>query len=205
MKQTSGESLSPGARASRPPFHPKTQNNAFWGPRPWGRGRPARSIRALLLLIAGALLANYSGAAFCQAQAQEPSPAVVRVTTRLTELNVIVQDKHGAPVGGLTREDFTLLDDGAEGGRGASQRASSEQHPIFAAPRDDEKTYCAAGARASRPPSSFQSSPPRPFWAPRNDEKAVWSAAACCRFCARSAAADCRANCEFAPKQASAL
>jgi VWFA-related protein len=39
-------------------------------------------------------------------------PAVLRSTTRLVEVNVIVQDKQGAPVKGLTRGDFTVLDGG---------------------------------------------------------------------------------------------
>jgi VWFA-related protein len=39
---------------------------------------------------------------------------VLRATTRLVQVNVIVQDKKGEPVPGLTREDFTLLDSGKE-------------------------------------------------------------------------------------------
>lgn len=37
---------------------------------------------------------------------------MLRVTTRLIEVNVVAQDKKGQPVRDLTRDDFTLLDDG---------------------------------------------------------------------------------------------
>ena len=56
------------------------------------------------------------GAAGAAAQAQQsarqesPVPAL-RVTTRLVQANVVVTDKHGNPIGGLTKEDFSLLDD----------------------------------------------------------------------------------------------
>jgi VWFA-related protein len=38
------------------------------------------------------------------------STATLSVTTRLVQINVIVNDKHGDPVKGLTKEDFTLFD-----------------------------------------------------------------------------------------------
>jgi len=41
----------------------------------------------------------------------EPSP-VIRVTTRLVEVHVVVHDRKGKPVPGLTPEDFVLLDEG---------------------------------------------------------------------------------------------
>ena len=36
--------------------------------------------------------------------------APLRVTTRLVQINVIVNDKHGNPITGLTKDDFVLLD-----------------------------------------------------------------------------------------------
>lgn len=39
---------------------------------------------------------------------------MLRVTTRLVQVNVIVQDKKGEPVADLTREDFKLFDKGQE-------------------------------------------------------------------------------------------
>ena len=57
------------------------------------------------------------GAAGAAAQAQQsatrqesPTPAL-RVTTRLVQANVVVTDKHGNPIAGLTKDDFSLLDD----------------------------------------------------------------------------------------------
>jgi VWFA-related protein len=53
-------------------------------------------------------------------QAQDPqpasvqAPAVIRSTTRLVQLNVIVHNKKGDPVQGLKKEDFTVLDEGQE-------------------------------------------------------------------------------------------
>src|SRR5258708_16064318 len=45
--------------------------------------------------------------------AQENQP-VLRVTTRLVQVNVVVHDKHGEPVAGLTKDDFTLYEKGKE-------------------------------------------------------------------------------------------
>ncbi|MBI4874782.1 MAG: VWA domain-containing protein [Acidobacteria bacterium] len=46
--------------------------------------------------------------------AQEPVPPVLRVTTRLVQINVIVHDRKGQPVADLTKDDFVLLDQGRE-------------------------------------------------------------------------------------------
>jgi VWFA-related protein len=46
-----------------------------------------------------------------QVTAQNSGPAApLRVTTRLVQINVIVNDKHGNPITGLTKDDFVLLD-----------------------------------------------------------------------------------------------
>lgn len=39
-----------------------------------------------------------------------PAPAI-RATTRLIQVSVLVHDKHGTPVTGLTKDDFTILDE----------------------------------------------------------------------------------------------
>jgi len=44
---------------------------------------------------------------------QQP-PSALRVTTRLVEVNVIVQDRAGQPVSDLTRDDFVVLDKGRD-------------------------------------------------------------------------------------------
>lgn len=48
--------------------------------------------------------------------AATPSPTqpIVRVTTHLVQVNVIVQDKKGQPVTDLTKDDFIILDKGQE-------------------------------------------------------------------------------------------
>ena len=42
----------------------------------------------------------------------DQSPIVLRSSTRLVQLNVVVQGKKGEPVTGLTKDDFTVLDQG---------------------------------------------------------------------------------------------
>src|SRR6202035_4814711 len=54
------------------------------------------------------------------AHAQQSGPATttsvsapatrLRVTTRLVQVNAVVNDKHGKPITGLTKDDFELLD-----------------------------------------------------------------------------------------------
>ncbi|HEU0138369.1 MAG TPA: VWA domain-containing protein [Bryobacteraceae bacterium] len=41
-------------------------------------------------------------------------PPTIRVTTRIVQVSVIVQDSHGRPMRGLAREDFQLFDAGVE-------------------------------------------------------------------------------------------
>ncbi len=47
-----------------------------------------------------------------QARGQSSAaPTTLRATTRLVEISVVVQDKHGDPVTGLKKSDFVVLDD----------------------------------------------------------------------------------------------
>lgn len=72
----------------------------------------------LVSLSARAISAGQAAsAAEQQAQQQQPTSsqsaapaAPLRVTTRLVQINVIVNDKHGSPIIGLTKNDFFLLD-----------------------------------------------------------------------------------------------
>lgn len=48
------------------------------------------------------------------AGAQEPESSVIRVNSRLVQLSVLVRDKRGHPVRGLTSEDFQIFDNGHE-------------------------------------------------------------------------------------------
>ncbi len=71
---------------------------------------------------AKAVLSWALSASLAIAQTPAPQPAapgtadqpVIRVTTRLIELNVVAQDRHGNPVTDLTKEDFILKDAGKE-------------------------------------------------------------------------------------------
>jgi len=73
-----------------------------------------KRLRAFLWL----LLAQSATPLFAQSQAPQPTsaqaPAVIRSTTRLVQINAIVHNKKGAPVPGLKKEDFTILDQGQE-------------------------------------------------------------------------------------------
>jgi VWFA-related protein len=44
-------------------------------------------------------------------QTAEPTPQPFRATTRLVQVSVIVRDKHGNPITGLTKSDFVILDE----------------------------------------------------------------------------------------------
>jgi VWFA-related protein len=48
----------------------------------------------------------------CTALAQQPEETVLRVTTRLVQVSVVAHDRDGNPVRDLTRDDFTLTDNG---------------------------------------------------------------------------------------------
>jgi VWFA-related protein len=48
------------------------------------------------------------------AQTPQPTQPVIRVTTRLIQINVIAQDRKGHPVTDLTKDDFTLKDNGQD-------------------------------------------------------------------------------------------
>lgn len=89
----------------------------------WGTGRMWRisTVAAICLLIslaggrkarAGQSQSGSSVAVPAQEAngSQSPTGPVVRSTTRLVKLSVVVHDKHGNPITGLTKDDFTILD-----------------------------------------------------------------------------------------------
>jgi VWFA-related protein len=64
------------------------------------------------------LLAAGAGSSFAQTGGPvspgPQAPTILRSTTRLVQINVIVHNKKGEPVEGLKKEDFTVLDQGKE-------------------------------------------------------------------------------------------
>jgi len=83
--------------------------------------RTSRQIIAATLIYA-LVFSNATG----QSSQQQPQPTTrgqglyrLRVESELVLVNVVVRDKQGNPVTGLTRDDFTLLEDGK------AQRVSS--------------------------------------------------------------------------------
>lgn len=76
-----------------------------------GEGSFLRVQRVLGLALGITLLAVPAGARKDHARFTPPE-GVLRVTTQLVQVNVIVKDRHGHLVPGLTRRDFSLFDDG---------------------------------------------------------------------------------------------
>ncbi len=77
---------------------------------------------------------------------QQPERPVLRVTTRLVQINVIVHDRKGQPVGDLTKDDFIILDKGQE------QKITHFSVESALAPKP-------AAAVAKLPPSTFTNRP----------------------------------------------
>jgi VWFA-related protein len=67
-----------------------------------------------LLIKTLSLVGGIVVAAVVEGQAQQPAPGelVLRATTRMVSLDAIVTDREGRPVTDLTRNDFTVLEDG---------------------------------------------------------------------------------------------
>jgi VWFA-related protein len=73
---------------------------------------------AILLTISHVIFLYFVGATTAHAQQSGPATttypsdpqARLRVTTRLVQVNVIVNDKHGKPIAGLMKDDFEILD-----------------------------------------------------------------------------------------------
>ena len=69
--------------------------------------RRSASQTVLACLLSSALFAQQP-----QQPQQSSSPSVIRSTTRLVQVNVIVHDKNGALLSDLSRDDFMILDQG---------------------------------------------------------------------------------------------
>jgi VWFA-related protein len=75
----------------------------------WRHGRKIVPIIGAYLCAALMICAPLASHPFLQAATQTPA---VRVSTKLIEVNVIVQDSKGEPVSGLTKDDFAVYDKG---------------------------------------------------------------------------------------------
>ena len=64
---------------------------------------------------------------------------MLRATTRLVQLNVIVEDRHGKAVGGLRQEDFQLLDNG-----------KAQKIALFVSERERNASAAPTGASEAR-------------------------------------------------------
>ena len=75
----------------------------------WRRGRKIVPVIGAYLCAALMICAPLASHPFPQAATQPPA---VRVSTKLIQVNVIVQDSKGEPVSGLTKDDFAIYDKG---------------------------------------------------------------------------------------------
>ncbi len=76
-------------------------------PRTEFRAKGRMMAAGLVLLLAVMLLSSTS-------TAQDDQMPLIRTTTRLVQLNVLVVDSHNQPVRGLTQRDFRVYDNGVE-------------------------------------------------------------------------------------------
>lgn len=107
-------------------------------------GVKANGHRLGVILLAGLLVC--AGAQTAGAQSKEAQPQsttengpVLRATTRLVQLNVIVEDRHGKAVGGLRQEDFQLLDNG-----------KAQKIALFVSERERNASAAPTGASEAR-------------------------------------------------------
>ena len=94
---------------------------------------------SVLLILSTAPLARPQGrhdrGALTEEPQQQPKQQqpVIRTTTRLVEVSVVVQDKNGNPITGLTKEDFKLFDQGKQ--QSIALFSGSSPVPVSVAPR----------------------------------------------------------------------
>ncbi|MBM3774827.1 MAG: VWA domain-containing protein [Acidobacteria bacterium] len=77
-------------------------------------------------------------------QAPQQNPPVIRSTTRLVQVSVLVRDGRGAPVTGLKQEDFSLLDNG-----------EPQEIALFLEERPANPAAAPGGVRPQLPPGVF--------------------------------------------------
>ena len=109
-------------------------------------------VAALILLVAACLFPSQTPlAAQSPAKPPQQSGSVIRTTTRLVTLDVVVTDKSGKPVKNLTAADFTILEDGNP------QQISNFEPPEF---HSSVSARSATGAPSGTPASARASQNP---------------------------------------------
>lgn len=107
---------------------------------------------------AGLLVLLMSALGIAESSAQEPpagqAPVVLRATTRLVQVNVIVHDKHGERVEGLKKEDFTVLDQGKEQQIATFSANSAGPRENVSTPQLAPNVFSNRGGSASANPGS---------------------------------------------------
>jgi VWFA-related protein len=105
---------------------------------------PRRASLALLFILV---------AANVRATGQAPtSPSSIRVSTRLVQVSAVVHDKHGRPIAGLTKDDFSLFDDNQPQDI-ASFSVTKNTPPDLVASSDPYTFSNRVGARHDVPPN----------------------------------------------------
>jgi VWFA-related protein len=99
---------------------------------------------SIFLLVPSGLLATPQTPAESAAKPTSQTPQVIRSTTRLVQLSVVVQDKKGNPVTGLKKSDFTVLDEG-----------SRQELAFFSAPPSFSETSPQAAPANLLPANAF--------------------------------------------------
>src|SRR5579863_698535 len=107
---------------------------------------PVKAVLAVCAMLAALTL---GAPGFTQSTPQQPpaaqgkpTSAPVKVTTRIVQVNVIAQDGNGHPVTGLTKDDFTLYEQGQE-----------QQIAFFS--QEDSTTPAVATSDAAPPSNTF--------------------------------------------------
>jgi VWFA-related protein len=87
-------------------------------------------------------------------KSQTQPSAVLKTTTRLVEINIVVQDKKGEPFEGLKKEDFTIRDQGQEQQIAVFATHSATSADRLPIPKLPSNVFTNRFDRAGQPPGS---------------------------------------------------
>lgn len=90
-----------------------------------------------------------------------PSPLVLRVDTNLVETGVVVRDRNGHAIAGLTQADFKIFDDGKEREITAFSMETSTGAGILVDAPSGRPAASPATAQPPQPPSARSVAAPR--------------------------------------------